>query len=78
VAIVVINNFSGEIILSVTQKLSISNVLIYEVFVALFATQLATSTSIGDFMLEGDALLVILVVNQSYFFFLLDILLPLF
>jgi Flp pilus assembly protein CpaB len=43
-----------------TQKLSISNVLKGEASIAL---RLAASTGIGDFILEGDALLVILTVN---------------
>jgi hypothetical protein len=68
VATAVIRNFFGKIILPVTQKLYVSDVLIGGVFTAILVTQLAASTGIGDFMLEGDALLVIVAVNQPHLF----------
>jgi hypothetical protein len=64
----VISNFSGKVIFAVTQKLYVSIVLIGEAVAALLATWLAAFTCIRDFMLEGDALLVILVVKQPHLF----------
>jgi hypothetical protein len=68
VAVAGIRNFFRKIILAVTQKLYVSNVLIGEVSTTLLVTRLAASTGIGDFMLEGDALLVIVAVNQPHLF----------
>jgi hypothetical protein len=63
--------FFGDIIIAVTQKLSVSNVLIGKAFTTLLATQLTASTSIGYFMLEGNVLLVILTMYQLLSFFFL-------
>jgi hypothetical protein len=46
IAAVVISNSSGEVICAVTQKLSVSDVLKGEAFVALLATRLAASMGI--------------------------------
>jgi hypothetical protein len=84
VATAVISNSLGEIILAMTQKLSVSDILIGEAFAVLLATRLAASTGTEHFTLEGNALLVILVVNQPHLFsswhlapFILDIILNL-
>jgi hypothetical protein len=68
VAAAVISNSLGEIILAMTQKLSVYDILIGEASTALLATRLTASMGIGDFMLEGDAFLVILTVNQPHLF----------
>jgi hypothetical protein len=39
-----------------------------EAFAALLSSRLATSTTADHFLLEGDALLITLVVNQPLFF----------
>jgi hypothetical protein len=64
----VISNSSGDIILAVTQKLNVFDVLIGETSAAFLATWLAASMGTGDFLLEEDALLVILAVNQPHLF----------
>jgi ABC-type proline/glycine betaine transport system permease subunit len=51
VAATVISNSLGEIILAVTQKHSVSDILIGEASTALLATRLTASMGIGDFML---------------------------
>jgi hypothetical protein len=63
-----ISNSFGEVIFAVTQKHYVSIVLIGEAVAALLATWLAAFTGTKDFMLEGDALLVILVVKQPHLF----------
>jgi len=68
VAAAVISNSDGEIILAATQKLSITDALAGEAFAALLTSRLATSVGLENFLLEGDALLVILAVNQPYLF----------
>jgi hypothetical protein len=60
----VINDASGHIVLAATQKLHSTNVFLGEAT----ATQLASSTDFRSFDLEGDALLVILAVNQPLLF----------
>ena len=60
----VISNSSGETILDVTQRLSYIDVLMGEAFAALLSSRLVASTSAAHFLLEGDALLVTLAVNQ--------------
>jgi hypothetical protein len=52
----------------VTQKLFVSDVLKSEAFAVLLATRLTAFMGNGDFMLERDALLVILAVNQLHLF----------
>jgi hypothetical protein len=68
VAAAVISNSDGEIILAATQKLSITDALIGEASADLLTTRLATFIGLGNFLLEGDALLVILAVNQPHIF----------
>ena len=63
-AATVISNSSGDIILAATQRLSSIDVLMGEASAALLTSRLAASTSAIHFLLEGDALLVTLVVNQ--------------
>jgi hypothetical protein len=63
VVAVVISNSDGEIILAVTQKFSNTDTLIGEAYVALLTTQLATFVGIMNFLLERDALLMIIAVN---------------
>ena len=64
----VISNFSGEIICAATQKLFSSDALYGEASATLLASRLATLSGFNNFMLEGDALLVILAVNQPHLF----------
>jgi hypothetical protein len=59
----VISNSSGDIVLLVTQKLNVFDALIGETSVAFLATRLAASMGIDNFLLERDALLVIVAVN---------------
>jgi hypothetical protein len=59
---------SGNIIIAATQKLHSMNILVGEPSAALLATQLALSFSIDHFVLEGNALLVILAVNSPELF----------
>jgi hypothetical protein len=68
VAAAVVSKSVGEIILAMIQKLSISNILIGEASAALLATWLAAFTGTIDYTLEGDALLVILAMNQPLLF----------
>jgi hypothetical protein len=71
VAAAIISNSDGEIILAVTQKLSNTNALIGEAYAALLITRLVASIGIENFLLEGDAFLVILAVNQPNIFLFL-------
>jgi hypothetical protein len=64
VATAVISNSSGDFILVATQRLSFTDVLMGEASVALLSLWLAAFASAAHFLLEGDALLVTLVVNQ--------------
>jgi hypothetical protein len=64
----VINDASGQIVLAATQKLHSTDVLLGEATATLLATRLASSTGFRSFDLEGDALLVILDVNQPILF----------
>lgn len=58
---------SGNIIMAATQKLHSMNILVGELSAALLATQLTLSFSIDHFVLEGNAMLVILAVNSPAF-----------
>ena len=64
VAAAVISNSFGDIILAATQRLSSTDVLMGEAFAALLTSLLVASASATHFLLEGDALLVTLAVNQ--------------
>ena len=64
----VISDSSSEVILVATQRLSSTNVLMGEVVATLLSTRLAAFPSVGQFLLQGDAHLVILVVNQFLIF----------
>jgi hypothetical protein len=63
-----ISNSDGEIILAATQKFFIIDILIGEAYDALLTTRLATSVGLRNFLL-GDALLVIIAVNQPHIFY---------
>ena len=67
-AAVISNSSSGEIICAATQKLFSSDALSREVSAALLASRLATLSDFNNLILEGDALLVILTVNQPQLF----------
>jgi hypothetical protein len=80
VAVAVICDSSGEVILAATKRLSSTDVLMGEASTALLSSQLAASVGVRHFLLEGDAFLVILAVNQPPLFsawqfssFILDI-----
>jgi sensor histidine kinase YesM len=64
----VISNFSSDIILAATQRLSSIDVLMGEAYAALLSSRLAASASAAHFLLEGDALLVTLAVSQPITF----------
>lgn len=70
-AAAVISNDIGIILAAVTHKLNSTDVLHGEAFAALLAIRLAASLSFGCLSLEGDALLVVLAVNNSPSFFFL-------
>jgi len=64
VAAAIISDENGNIILVVTQKLTSSDALLGEASTALLTSQLAASSGCGNLFLEGDALLVILAINN--------------
>jgi hypothetical protein len=68
VAATVISDSYGEVVLAATKRLLSTDVLVGEAAAALLSTRLAASAGVGHFLLEGDALLVILVVNQPLVF----------
>jgi hypothetical protein len=68
VAAAVISDSSGEVILAATKRLSSTDVLMGEAAATFLATWLAVSTGVRKFLLEGDALLVILAVDQPLLF----------
>ena len=68
VAAIVLSDSFGEIFAAATLKLHSSDVLLGEASAALLATRLARSYGLDVFSFEGDALLVILVVNQPTLF----------
>lgn len=68
VAAAVISDENGNIILAFTQKLSYSDALLGEASTALLTSQLATSSGCGNLFLEGDALLIILAINNPHLF----------
>ena len=68
VAAAVLSDPFGEIIFAATQKLFSSDVLSGEASAALLASRLATTSGFSNFILEGDAILVILVVNKPHLF----------
>jgi hypothetical protein len=59
----VINDPYGGVILAVTQKLYSADAFLGEASTALIAYRLVGSSCFKNFLLEGDALLVILAVN---------------
>jgi hypothetical protein len=59
VAATVISDFSGNIIMTATQRLHSTYIIGGEASVALLTSQLALSTGFDHFLLKGDALLVI-------------------
>jgi hypothetical protein len=73
VATTTISNSSGLIIMAATQELFSSDVLLGEASTALLATWLAVLAGFDSFPLEGDALLVILAIKESYSFFFLEL-----
>jgi hypothetical protein len=68
VAAAVLSDSSGEIFAAATLKLHSSDVLLGEASAALLATRLARSSGLDVFLLEGDALLVSLAINQPALF----------
>jgi hypothetical protein len=68
VATAVLSDSSGEIFATATLKLHSFDVLLGEASTAFLATRLARSYGLGVFSFEGDALQVILAVNQPALF----------
>jgi hypothetical protein len=68
VAAAIITDSKGQIITAASLKLSSSDALIGEASAALLATRLALSVGVSSLFLEGDALLVILAINQPSLF----------
>jgi hypothetical protein len=64
----VISDENGNIILAITQKLTYSDALLVEVSAALLTSQVAASSDCRNLFLEGDALLVILAINNPPLF----------
>jgi len=63
----------GSSVVAATQELFSSDVLLGEASTALLATWLAVLAGFDSFPLEGDALLVILAIKESYSFFVLEL-----
>jgi hypothetical protein len=68
VTAVVISDSSGNIIMAATQRLHSTDILVGEVSAALLTSQLALSLGYDHFIIEGDALLVILAINSPELF----------
>ena len=68
VAVAVLSDSFGEIFVAATLKLHYSDVLLREASAALLATRLAQFYGLDVFSFEGDALFVILAVNQPTLF----------
>lgn len=66
----VISDVLGNIIMAATHKLHSSYALIGEAFAALLTTRMAASSGCSNFILEGDALLVVLTIRTPSFCFL--------
>lgn len=64
----VISDSLSNIVLAAMHKLPSTDVLQGEAFAALLATLLAVSCGCNNFFLEGDALLVLLAVNNPFIF----------
>jgi hypothetical protein len=71
VAASVISDENGNIIIAVTQKLTYSDALIGEASATLLTSQVTASSGCGNLFLEGDALLVILAINNPLLFLFL-------
>jgi hypothetical protein len=68
VADTVISDYSGNIIMAATQQLHSTDILAGEASAALLASRLALSSRYDHFIIEGDALLVILAINSPEYF----------
>jgi hypothetical protein len=68
VAVAVLSDENGTIFAAATQKLVSTDVLQGEAHAALLVVRLATSMGLGLILVEGDALLVILVINSHALF----------
>ncbi|GLT55504.1 hypothetical protein SLA2020_286190 [Shorea laevis] len=68
VAAMVLSGSNGNILHDATNRLSSTDVAVGEAQVALLATQSATSLGIHSFLLEGDAINIILVIQQQDLF----------
>ncbi|XP_059446389.1 uncharacterized protein LOC132177930 [Corylus avellana] len=68
VAAGVISDASGNMIMVVTHKLSSTDALAGEAFAALLTSRLAVSLTSDKFCIEGDALLVVLAINNPSLF----------
>jgi hypothetical protein len=70
VTAVVISDSSGNIIMAATQRLHFTDILVGEASAALLTYRLALSLGYDHFIIEGDALLVILAINSPELFYL--------
>jgi len=73
VAATVISDSSGNIIMAATQWLHSTDILVDEASAALLASRLALSSGHAHFIIEGDALLVILAINSPELFRLVEL-----
>jgi hypothetical protein len=64
----VISDSLSNIIMAATQRLHSMDILVREASAVLLASRLALSSSFAYFIIEGDALLVILAINSPEFF----------
>lgn len=75
VAVAVLSDFLGSIIVAISKSLSMVEVNVVEAPVALLAAQLANSFGCKSLYVEGDYLIIILATNKArvifYFFFIL-------
>jgi hypothetical protein len=72
VAAVVISDSTGNIISAATQKFFFTDVGMGEAAAALLTTRLAAACGVTSFVMEGDALLVVLAINHPLIFFLFE------
>jgi hypothetical protein len=68
VAAVVISNHAGDIIYAVTKKISTLDAAVGEAQAALLATHAAGSYGVGNLILEGDAINIILAIQNPSLF----------
>jgi hypothetical protein len=73
IAVAVISDSSSNIIMVATQRLHSTDILVDEASAALLASRLALSSGHAHFIIEGDALLVILAINSPELFRLVEL-----